>query len=656
MGIQQSGFEPVHFRKFAFCLVLACAALVFTPLAWANAAETIKSFHARIEIAKNGDLTVTESITVNAEGREIQRGIFRDFPRSFVDDDGRARRVGFSVISVKRDGRDEPYHTSIHNDDSRVYIGDEDVFLDKGLYTYELTYKTDRQIRFFASHDEIYWNVTGNRWAFPIEQASAEVILPGTERFEATDYFTGFAGDTDKNASATFEDNGKKARFATTAPLEKYQGLTIVASMAKGAINPPDESQVFWWFMRDFGHVLVALATFGVVLLYYVIAWFRVGRDPDGGTIVPRWDLPDGLSPALVSYIDRKGLAGKSRQALSAAILNLAVKEYLVIDEDDGTPALRAKANRDSARLPVGEAAILNALPNSKRFDLNKSNGSAVRNLDSAFCKAMETEHRKTYYEHNTWLVICGLVLSVLGLLATAFFTVTGIFIILIMAISALVVCSMMLPSFFIGRAALRSSNLTLKILGVILVGLLSAFVLTGVGWVILSVVGNLDPLRHLAFVAAFVGIVGVNALFYFLIGAPTRLGAELTSAIEGLRIYLTLVEKDRMNLRGAPKMSPTHFETLLPFAVALGVERHWSESFEAWLASADAARAGGSRYNPAWSRHDFGTGGIGDRFGSFGASMSSSLASAMPASSSSSGFSSGSSGGGGGGGGGGGW
>lgn len=656
MGFQQPGFGTAHFWKIVFCSVLACVALVLIPAANATAAEVIKSFHTRIEIARNGDLTVTETITVNAEGREIQRGIFRDFPRSFVDEDGRARRVDFSVISVKRDGRDEPYHTSIHNDDSRVYMGDEDVFLDKGLYTYELTYKTDRQIRFFETHDEIYWNVTGNRWSFPIEQASAEVVLPGMERFKATDYFTGFAGDTEKNAIATFEDNGKKARFATTAPLAKYQGLTIVASMAKGVINPPDESQVFWWFMRDFGHVLVALATFGVVLLYYVIAWFRVGRDPDGGTVVPRWDLPEGLSPALVSYIDRKGLAGKSRQAISAAILNLAVKGHLVIDEDDGTPTLRAKANGDSARLPVGEAAILNALPNSKRFDLNRSNGSAVQKMDTAFSKAMETEHRKTYYEHNIWLVICGLVLSVLGLLATAFFTVTGIFIILIMAISALVVGSMMLPSFFIGRAALRSSNLTLKILGVILVGLLSAFVLTGVGWVILSVVGNLDPLRHLAFVAAFVGIVGVNAMFYFLIGAPTRLGAEMTSAIEGLRIYLNLVEKDRMNLRGAPKMSPTHFETLLPYAVALGVEQRWSESFESWLSSADAAQAGIKSYNPAWSRHDFGSGGIGNQFGSIGSTMSSSLSSSMPASSSSSGFSGGSSGGGGGGGGGGGW
>ena len=128
---------------------------------------------------------------------------------------------------------------------------------------------------------------------------------------------------------------------------------------------------------------------------------------------------------------------------------------------------------------------------------------------------------------------------------------------------------------------------------------------------------------------------------------------------IEGLRIYLTLAEKDRMNMRGAPEMSPQHFETLLPYAVALGVEKPWSRTFETWLATA-AAGAAAASYAPTWYSGDSAT-GFGDRIGGFSSSMASTIASAIPApaaSSSSSGFSSGGgfSGGGGGGGGGGGW
>lgn len=43
---------------------------------------------------------------------------------------------------------------------------------------------------------------------------------------------------------------------------------------------------------------------------------------------------------------------------------------------------------------------------------------------------------------------------------------------------------------------------------------------------------------------AAIGGIVLTNALFLFLMGAPTPLGRKLMDGIEGLRTYLTLAEK----------------------------------------------------------------------------------------------------------------
>ena len=129
---------------------------------------------------------------------------------------------------------------------------------------------------------------------------------------------------------------------------------------------------------------------------------------------------------------------------------------------------------------------------------------------------------------------------------------------------------------------------------------------------------------------------------------------------IEGLRTYVTLAEKDRLNLQGAPAMSPQHFETVLPYAVALGLEKPWSKAFEAWLATAAGAAAAAS-YNPGWYRGgNFSGRNIGSSMGSVADSISSSMTNAAPApSSSGSGFSGGGgggSGGGGGGGGGGGW
>ncbi len=86
-------------------------------------------------------------------------------------------------------------------------------------------------------------------------------------------------------------------------------------------------------------------------------------------------------------------------------------------------------------------------------------------------------------------------------------------------------------------------------------------------------------------------GIVLVNVLFFFLMGAPTPLGTRMMDGIDGLRQYMTLAEKDRMNMQGAPEMSPRHFETLLPYAVALGVEKPWTQTFDRWLLAAAAGR-----------------------------------------------------------------
>ncbi len=74
------------------------------------AEERIHSYHSDIIIDDKGDMTVTETITVNAEGNKIRRGIYRDFPTSYKDRFGNKYNVGFSIIKVLRDGNREKFH------------------------------------------------------------------------------------------------------------------------------------------------------------------------------------------------------------------------------------------------------------------------------------------------------------------------------------------------------------------------------------------------------------------------------------------------------------------------------------------------------------------------------------------------------------------
>ena len=60
----------------------------------------------------------------------------------------------------------------------RVNFGDDDLLPVPAEYSYALSYRTTRQLGFFADHDELYWNAIGTGWVFPIDTARVEVRLP----------------------------------------------------------------------------------------------------------------------------------------------------------------------------------------------------------------------------------------------------------------------------------------------------------------------------------------------------------------------------------------------------------------------------------------------------------------------------------------------
>lgn len=647
-------------------LLWLCAAVLLLCLTGARAEERITAYHARIEVAKDGTLTVTETIRANVEGNQIKRGIFRDIPLTLRNDDGSTRRVGFDLVSVKRDRRTEPYRTETINGGIRIYTGAADVFLPPGSHSFEITYSTDRQIRFLEDHVELYWNVTGNGWSFPIDEASATVILPeGVEADELAAY-TGPLGSTASNASATEQDD--RPYFVTTRPLAAAEGLTIAVKMPEGSIDPPGLVAENLGFIRDHLGVVIGFAGLLLVGLYYSRMWWRVGRDPERGVIVPRWDAPEGISPALVNYIDNRGFSGAGWTALSAAALDLAVRGHVVLEDLKSSLVITATGTAPPARsgdrpLAAGEAALMQALAShGGRLVIDRANGPTVQKVGEDFRLAMEKEHRGKYYKANVGYIIGGVVLSMLVL--------AGIFLsgsvdeTVTIFIAIPVVIALFIGTTVVGmaRSVFRKRSLFGRIVGLIVLAFFSFIAVGMIGGFMLFLVFAPEMVGQLPLLVAIGGVALVNALFFFLMGAPTPIGAKMMDGIDGLRQYLTLAEKERMNMQGAPAMSPQHFETLLPYAVALGVEKPWSRTFDTWLAAA-AAGAGAAAYQPVWYHgNSLGAGSFGDRMGGFAGSMASTMSASLPPppSSSSSGFSGsgggGSSGGGGGGGGGGGW
>ena len=98
-------------------------------------------------------MEIREQIDVIAEGNKIRRGIYRDFPTIYKDSHGLQHLVGFDVTAVSRDGQREDYHTERLSNGIRVYLGNKDYFLEHGKHSYNLSFRTNRQLGFFENHD-----------------------------------------------------------------------------------------------------------------------------------------------------------------------------------------------------------------------------------------------------------------------------------------------------------------------------------------------------------------------------------------------------------------------------------------------------------------------------------------------------------------------
>jgi uncharacterized membrane protein YgcG len=622
------------------CL-LVLLLLLSAPLA---AEEVIESFHSDIEVRRNGDLQVTETILVRAEGKSIRRGIFRDFPTRYKRDDGRDLVVGFEVLAVTRDGHTEPFNIKNHANGKRVYIGEQNVFLSPGFYEYKISYLTTRQLGFFDDFDELYWNVTGTGWVFKINQASARVTLPNTvAEFQLAGY-TGAQGGSAQNLEYRRTGN-KQAYFVTNQPLGRHEGLTIVAGWPKGLINEPSTSQRRTWFFEDNRPSIIAIVGALVLLAYYLVLWRWFGRDPKAGIIIPRYQPPQGYSPASMRFIERMGYDNK---CFTTAIINLAVKGVVEIDDDDGSfKVIKQRALNPS--LAPGEDQVINGLfvDGGGSISITQSNHSILSKAIGKHKKSLKRDYAKKYFSLNSWLLLPGILLTIF-LVAQAIASLPSeevIFKTLFFSVLSMMTF-LMFAAIWRGLSRRGKSGIFRAVVNIIALLVFGGFFITsGIPFT------EFAEVVPLPLVGGVIAMLAMHYLFYHWLKAPTLAGRRLLDRIEGFKHYLEVAEKDEIALQGAPRFSADLYETYLPYAIALDLENQWTAKLNRAIATGLIE----SHYShPHWyhTRNYHGS----EFSSALSVSFNSAIASSSVAPGSSSGSSGGSSGGGGGGGGGGGW
>lgn len=598
--------------------------------------ERVLDFASTVFVDPDGSLLVSEVITVQATGDQIKRGIVREFPTRYSGPDGVTMRVGFALYGVERDGQPESYHTEDRANGVAVYIGQKDVFLRPGRYSFTITYKTTRQLGFFADHDELYWNVNGNGWRLPMDRVSCVVHLPGGAKPLQVAAYEGPHGSTDRRE---FSAGGNPVSISSGRAYAPGEGLTVAVSWPKGFVAEPTAQERILQKAADRGALAPAVAGGAILLLYYLLAWRKVGRDPAKGVIIPRFDPPRKFSPAAIRMLWQMKF---DDTAFSSSLVNMAVKGGLRI-KDNGETRLEL-AESPPATLSSGEKAAWEVLRKAgKTIVLDSPNHLVLRAARAAIKDQVHSELSSTYFKKNSGWVAPGVVITLGTILGMAWFAPVP---------PVLVFISVWLTGWTFGcftlvRQAWRAWKMR-GVKGKIGAVILSVFCLPFLGGEMMGLGFFLTQAGPVA-TALFLGMIVCNALFYELLKAPTVIGRQVLDEIEGFRLYLSVAEEDRLNLLHPPDETPALFEKFLPYALALGVENEWGERFAGIL-----GRAG---YTPQWYQgahwnHMHPGSFATDLGGSFSSTVSSS--SASPGSSS--GMGGGSSGGGGGGGGGGGW
>lgn len=626
------------------------------------AAERILSFNSDIRIVDGGTLDVSDTLEIQAERQKIRRGIYRDFNTRITLPDGSTGSVSYEIVEVTRNGQPEPFHTQYFSGALRLFIGEENTFLRIGKHTYKIRYKAFRQIRFMDDYELLDWNVTGNFWEFPIDQTVVNLELPTKGVFEDMEFFTGQFGETSSEGTLSIAPGRNSASIVASAAFQSGEGLTVRAKIAKGSIAPPSDLQSVLWLLRDNIQNLGSALILGFISLYYLVTWLRIGRDPPKGVIVPAWQPLENISPALANYIENRGFGSNPFRAISAAFVSLAVKGLVTISGFDETPEISGKPSKGdtgkSVGTAAGEASLLRSVTNANLFKISKANSKRVKASVNSFRSAIEREHRHIFFRLNKGYCIFGAALSVIGVVLLiiasqgALAEVLPFLIPSSVGLIIIVLLAVRLVKVFKSRR-----NRTWRLLISVLPLLLVLFSLNGLG----TFLYNSIELQNPVVLIALLGLVAVNVLFFQLMQAPTPLGRQAMDQIAGLRTYLELAEADRLNLAGAPTMSPQHFETLLPYAIALEVEEPWSKTFDTWLETATLEQKELVQ-SSSWVGQNGYSDGIGRQMGRMSRALEDGVRSSMPAPKTSSGGSSGGfssggfSGGGGGSSGGGGW
>jgi uncharacterized membrane protein len=383
--------------------------------------------------------------------------------------------------------------------------------------TVRIRYVVLNAIRYFEDHDELYWNVTGNDWPVDIESAAAFVSFPASTAGHLR--ANAYEGPYGSAERSITDILGSNVQFQSVHSLTPRGGMTIDVYIPKGFLHQPWAVTRAWWFLRSNLVLLLPLLSF----LVMGGMWYYKGRDPDPGlSVAPLYEPPEGMTPAEVGTLIDDTVDPRD---ITSTLVDLAVRGFLKIEEVNNKVLFFN--NRDYVfhlqKLPAEWTSLAR---HESEILSNMFTGGAME------CRFSDLKNR---------------------------------FYLAIPSIKKEIIQELKDKTMY--RVDPDTAN-GYRVVGVLLIA--APIVLAQVTGVYSFFRAPLMAIIAIAISAIVVYLFGRNMT------AKTIKGMRALVGVQGFREFMSRVDGDRLR-----KFPPETFEKCLPFAMALGVEKHWAAAFQ---------------------------------------------------------------------------
>ena len=509
-------------------------------------AEKITNYDVTVQINKNGTLTVNEVIDYEFDDA-AKHGIYRDIPLRSKKNGADIYKSYIKMNSIKRNGLSEEYSTKNFNEGVRYRVGSADRFVENGVNRYEFNYVIYNAVFEKDGIYQVYYNAIGQFWNVPVERASVIIRFSDGQEIKKNEIkklevYTGSYGEKGENYDIL--ENDVEIHIATKE-LEPKNGLTFMLNLKTDKISPTLADKLRIVYLSNPATIILPFLLL-FLTIYSIVTWNFFGRDPQGKSVIPEFNLPKDISPMFAAYINGER---DTVEILNAGIFTLLTKGFIVANRVNG----EIKYNKgfktvytQETELAEEERMLLDALSSEK----NNIFGGEKRiyNKANSIIEILKDKYNKIIYKNNGSFLVpfyCAAPVFIIFIFSQTNFEIFNPFIILYILIT--------LGSFF-HRIWITVSKKLLT--GLIIIAILGVSFYQGI--------------EIFVFVAYFV-ILFIT--YSKLIGKYTNEGLRKKEYLKGMKMYIKTAEENQIRKFDNVKELIEYFNGILPFAVALGVK-----------------------------------------------------------------------------------